>query len=94
MCECCHFVHTLTFAIAKSPVFMPPRALRHAFHPRHYCILTISHNPQTRPRWVGGLDLSMMAEAEHWWTQRTKGAASYERVVDAKYLEEIRAAAK
>jgi hypothetical protein len=36
----------------------------------------------------------MMAEAEHCWSRRTKGAASYERVVDAKYLEEIRAAAK
>ena len=69
-------------------------ALRHAFHPRPYCILTISHNPQTRPPWVGGLNLSMMAEAEHCWTQRMKGTASYERVVDAKYLEEIRAAAK
>jgi hypothetical protein len=57
-------------------------------------ILTISHNPQTRPRWVGGLDLSMMAEAERCWTHRMKGAAIYERAVDAKYLEEIRAAAK
>jgi hypothetical protein len=65
-----------------------------AFHPRPYCILTISHNSADKAALGGRAGSVHDAEAEHCWTQRMKGTASYERVVDAKYLEEIRAAAK
>jgi len=43
-------------------------------------------------RWTGGPDFSMMAEAGV--LDATKTCREYERVVDLKYLQEIRAAAK
>jgi hypothetical protein len=44
-------------------------------------------------RWAGGLDLSMMAEAGA-VDPADETFREYERIVDAKYLEEIRAEAK
>jgi hypothetical protein len=44
-------------------------------------------------RWAGGVDLSMMAEAGN-LDARDRTFREYERVVDPKYLDELRAAAK
>jgi hypothetical protein len=44
-------------------------------------------------RWAGGVDLSMMAEAGN-LDARDQTFREYERIVDPKYLDEIRAAAK
>jgi len=48
---------------------------------------------EASPRWVGGPDLSMMAEAGA-LDPTDETFREYERVVDARYLEEIRAEAK
>jgi hypothetical protein len=48
---------------------------------------------EASPRWVGGSDLSMMAEAGA-LDPTDETFREYERVVDARYLEEIRAEAK
>jgi len=45
-------------------------------------------------RWAGGPDLSMLAEAGAVLDPADETSREYERVVDAKYLEEIRAEAK
>jgi hypothetical protein len=48
---------------------------------------------EASPRWAGGPDLSMMAEAGA-LDPTDETFREYERVVDARYLEEIRAEAK